>query len=156
MPFSTCLPVPRHRGKIRHYGISCTKRATPEQAVGYLDHPDVSVLQTPIGFLNHRAFEEILPTATEKDVGLMARAPFGEGALFRSPELLDAIGKLVDAPPAQTVIRFALQLNPAGVVLIGANRREHLDEDLAALGRPPLPSEVVEAIRTLALQQGTA
>jgi aryl-alcohol dehydrogenase-like predicted oxidoreductase len=142
----------KKQGKIRYYGMACSKHATTEQANHYLDQPDVDVLQTPVGFLSQHVFEGILPRAVDLQVGLVARAPFGEGALFNAPDLLDSIGELAVGTPAQIVIQFAMQINTAGAVLIGAARKDHLDEDLAALALSPLPSEALQRIRSLALR----
>jgi aryl-alcohol dehydrogenase-like predicted oxidoreductase len=149
---SEALTRAQEQGKIRYYGISCSKHTTPEQVNHYLDFSGVSVLQTPAGFLGHHLFEGILPRALDKEIGLVARAPFGEGALFKDPDLLDAISELADGTAAQIVIRFALQINAGGAVLVGTTRKDHLDENLDALALPPLSPEVVEKIRSLALR----
>jgi aryl-alcohol dehydrogenase-like predicted oxidoreductase len=142
----------QEQGKIRNYGVSCSKHGTAEHANHYLDLPGVTVLQTPVGFSSHHVFEGILPRAVDNEIGVVARAPFDGGALFKDPELLNSISEMAEGTPSQIVTRLARQVHAEGVVLVGATQKDHLDDYLDAPTLSPLLPEVVESIRSLALR----
>ncbi len=63
---------------------------------------------------------------------------------------IDALAKITGRTPAQTAIRFVIQLNTAGVVLPGMTIRDHLDENIGAVSAPPLSADEMKMLYFLA------
>ncbi len=144
------LDTLKDSGMIRYYGVSCSSKVISEEAIAFLQHADISALQIPVNLLNINILEEVLPLAIERRIAIVARAPFGDGAVFSHTRLVDALAKIPGRTPAQTAIRFVIQLNTAGVVLPGMTIRDQLDENIGAVSAPPLSADEMKMLYSLA------
>jgi aryl-alcohol dehydrogenase-like predicted oxidoreductase len=147
-------------GHVRHVGLSEASANTIRRAASV--HP-ISDLQIEYSLLSRGIEDEILPTARELGIGVTAYGVLSRGLLsghwsksrdlsggdFRgfSPrfqgenldhnlnlvEALRAVADDAGATPAQAAIAWALSRGEDIVPLVGARRRERLEEALAAL-----------------------
>ena len=131
-------------GLVRYYGVSC---ATTADALACLRYPGISVLQIAVNFLETEAINKALPLAIERKAAIVAREPFAQGRLLTDRRLIDRLGKNPSRTPAQTALRFVMQLRGVGVVLPGMTSRVHLEENTGALLAPPLTSEEMGMLR---------
>jgi aryl-alcohol dehydrogenase-like predicted oxidoreductase len=76
--FIDLLELLKQQGKIRFYGISC---ASNEDAFLCMNHPGISSVQITFNLLDNKYAPEILSTAKEKNVGIIARNPRAQGHL---------------------------------------------------------------------------
>jgi aryl-alcohol dehydrogenase-like predicted oxidoreductase len=67
-------------GKVLHWGISVNAH-DPDSALGVLDDPLIETVQTVYNIFDRGAERALLGRARERDVGVIARVPFDEGAL---------------------------------------------------------------------------
>jgi aryl-alcohol dehydrogenase-like predicted oxidoreductase len=65
-------------GKIRHYGVSVE---TVEEGLICLNYPNVKSLQIIFNIFRQKPFEELIPEAYKKGVGLLVRLPLASGLL---------------------------------------------------------------------------
>jgi aryl-alcohol dehydrogenase-like predicted oxidoreductase len=149
----------QQQGKIRYYGVSCD---TIEDALLCLQYPNVSSIQVEINLLEQRALQQLLPNAQTKGKAIIARQPFASGKLLK----LDDDGTADDhlkvsqylqlstnaaRPITQFALQFLLQLEEISVVIPGASRPTHLQDNLAALSAPPLTAEELAAIAAISI-----
>jgi 2,5-diketo-D-gluconate reductase B len=139
----------KEKGLIRHYGVSCQKTVTTNDASVILEHPGVSNLQISVRPYNTDVIEAIQGKAEKQGVGLVAREIFLKGAIFDDSPLREALAKHHDRSPAQTALQFAFQINAGGPVLVGVTNRKHLAENVEALSKPPLTEADIEELRAL-------
>jgi aryl-alcohol dehydrogenase-like predicted oxidoreductase len=68
----------QQEGKIRHYGVSVE---TVEEGLYCLEIPNVKALQVIFNMLRQKPLDQLLPSAKEKGVGILARVPLASGLL---------------------------------------------------------------------------
>jgi len=163
-----CMERLIHDGKVLHWGISVNDHA-PGTALRVLDEPVIETIQTIYNIFDRTAQAELFPRAAERNVGVIARCPFDEGALtgsigpashfppgdFRSryfrdnrpAEVAARVDKLrpLISDEAGTLpelaLRFALSPPEVSTVIPGMRRIEHVRANLAAArGRPLTPA----------------
>lgn len=144
-------------GYVRHLGLSEASSATIRRA--HATHP-VTALQIEYSLMSRGVEREILPTLRELSIGMTAYGVLSRGLLsgnwsgsdgadFRNHlprytgenlaknlelvESLRAIAREHDATPAQVAIAWVGAQGADIVPLIGARRRERLDESLGSL-----------------------
>jgi aryl-alcohol dehydrogenase-like predicted oxidoreductase len=130
-------------GLIRYYGVSCGRE---EDSLLCLRNPRIAALQIPGNLLGIGALEILLELAAQKGVGIVIRQPFAQGRLLTHPALLEFVAKHPGRTPAQTALRFVLQLRGDGVVLTGMTSRSHLAENLGAVTAPPLTRDEMDLL----------
>ena len=147
-------------GKVRFLGLSEASAVTMRRA--HAVHP-ITALQTEYSLWTRDPEDEILPTARELGIAFVAYSPLGRGFLtarFRTPtdipegdyrrrsprfqgdnfrknlELVDKIEELARSKgvkPSQLALAWVLAQGRDIVPIPGTARRDHLDENLAAL-----------------------
>jgi aryl-alcohol dehydrogenase-like predicted oxidoreductase len=147
-------------GKVRYLGLSEAAPATVRRA--HAVHP-LSVLQTEYSLWSRDPEDEILRTTRELEIGFVAYAPLGHGALTgavrsadalpegdwrrsqprfqeanlpRNLELVDRLRGLAEekgVTAAQLALAWLLAQGEDVVAIPGATRVEHLEENTAAL-----------------------
>jgi aryl-alcohol dehydrogenase-like predicted oxidoreductase len=127
-------------GLVRYYGVSC---ATTADALACLRYPGISVLQIAVNLFQTEVINKVLPLAIERKAAIVAREPFAQGTLLTDRRLFDCLKKNPSRTPAQTALRFVMQLRGVGVVLPGMTSRVHLEENTGALLAPPLTPEEI-------------
>jgi aryl-alcohol dehydrogenase-like predicted oxidoreductase len=133
----------KSKGLIRYYGVSC---GSDKDALLCLRDPRIAVLQVPGNLLGIGTLEKLLELTASKRVATVVRQPFAQENLLTHPTLLEFVAKHPGRTPAQTALRFVLQLRGVGVVLIGTTSRSHLVENLGAVTAPPLTSDEMEGL----------
>ena len=137
----------KSKGLIRYYGVSCGSQG---DALLCLQDPRILTLQVPGNLLGIGTLEKVLQLEAEKGIGIVIRQPFAQGYLLTHPALLEFVAKHPGRTPAQTALRFVLQLPGVGVVLRGMTSRSHLAENLGAVTAPPLTRDEMKILHGLA------
>jgi len=147
-------------GKVRFLGLSEAAADTIRRA--HAVHP-IAALQTEYSLWTRDVEAEILPTVRELGIGFVAYAPLGRGFLtgrFREPddldegdsrrnhprfrdanfarnlELVDRVRELAverSVTPGQLALAWVLHRGDDVVPIPGTSRRDHLEENLAAV-----------------------
>ncbi|HLM31259.1 MAG TPA: aldo/keto reductase [Solirubrobacterales bacterium] len=147
-------------GKVRFLGLSEAGADTIRRA--HAVHP-IAALQTEYSLWTRDVEAEILPTVRELGIGFVAYAPLGRGFLtgrFREPddldegdsrrnhprfrdanfarnlELVDRVRELAverSVTPGQLALAWVLHRGDDVVPIPGTSRRDHLEENLAAV-----------------------
>lgn len=139
----------KDKGMIRYYGVSCARAATPDDIRALLRHKTLASLQISFNPYHTATLDAAIEAADDSRVGLIARDIFFKGELFGDETLRPALERHPDRTAAQTALRFALQENPAGPVIVGATKRDHLDDLIKALSAPALDPAEIKELRAL-------
>ena len=164
----------RKSGKVRAVGIS-QNRWEPANGIRAVRAGLVDAVQIIYNIFDQNPEDELFPACREKSVGVIARVPFDEGSLtgtltlqstwpksdWRStyfvPENLKASVAHADAlkpvvPAGMTMpemaLRFILNNPDAHTTIPGMRKRKHVDANLAASDKGPLPGELHAKLRT--------
>ena len=78
--FIETLELLKRQGKIRYFGISCQDN---EDAFICLKHPEISSIQITFNLLDKQSVKNILSSAKEKKIGIIARNPRAQGHLTK-------------------------------------------------------------------------
>ena len=142
----------KRRGSVRHYGVSFGETDYGRMTDASLRHPGVAALQVTINALRQEALTEVLPRVASQDVAVIARMPFLKGKVLDDPDLVALLGDNRDRTMAQSALRYVLQQEGVGLVLVGMGSRRHLEENLKALAVSPLAEWEMALIRKRATQ----
>jgi len=145
----------KKQGKVRWIGISTTLPHLPT----YLQWGVFDVFQIPYSALE-REHEHWITKAAEAGIGIIIRGGVARGEPGSGLGNLDRWRKFDEAKldelrqPGESatafLLRFTLSHPHAHTIIVGTLRPEHLQENLAAIARGPLPPEVyTEAKRRL-------
>jgi aryl-alcohol dehydrogenase-like predicted oxidoreductase len=160
-------------GLIGAFGIS-VNRWQPENVLKALDTGLVDAVQVVYNIFDQAPEDVLFPACRARGVAVIARVPFDEGTLtgtltrdscwpegdwrnvYFSPENLaasvaraEALAPLVpaDATLPELALRFILSCPGVATVIPGMRRTRHVEANLAASDRGPLPPAVVTALR---------
>jgi aryl-alcohol dehydrogenase-like predicted oxidoreductase len=160
-------------GLIRAFGISIN-RWQPENVLKALDTGLVDSVQVVYNIFDQAPEDVLFPACRARGVAVIARVPFDEGTLtgtltrasrwpegdwrnvYFSPENLaasvaraEALASLVPAGSTlpDMALRFILSCPDVATVIPGMRRIQHVEANLAASDRGPLPPGVVTALR---------
>jgi aryl-alcohol dehydrogenase-like predicted oxidoreductase len=165
-----------HEGKVRYLGLSEVNAQQLRQA--HSVYP-VTALEIEYSLATRMIEPEILPTARELGISIIAYNVFGQGLLtgtvdaeLRSEDsranlprfqkenlaknletvsVLDSIAAAKGCTPAQIAIAWTISRGDDIVALLGMSRRSHLPENLAALDLVLSADERSKLDRTFAL-----
>jgi aryl-alcohol dehydrogenase-like predicted oxidoreductase len=164
----------KHKGKIRHLGLSETAPNDPEQKMlqRALGDPLWQVFMLAFHMLNQGARRDLFPRTQPQGVGTLLM--FVVRNIFSKPGLLattmttlaaegkvpkdfadmpDPLGFLIHEGGATSLMdaayRFARHEPGTDVVLFGTSSSEHLRGNVASILRPPLPAADVERLHAL-------
>jgi aryl-alcohol dehydrogenase-like predicted oxidoreductase len=147
----------RQQGYIRYLGASVYEDAAPEA----LRRGGFECLQIPYNALDRMSEETILPSASEKGVGIVARSVLLKGAITaRYRELPDDLSELKAAAASLEHLAeaagmslpemaFRYVLSSDVIALCGTARREELRSAIEAANRGPLDAELVAQIQKI-------
>ena len=164
----------KRAGKIQAFGIS-VNRWQPENVLRVLETGMVDAVQVVDNIFDQSPEDVLFPACARRGVAVIARVPFDEGSLtgtlhagsrwpngdwrniyFAPPHLaetlprVDAVKREADAAGVslpELALRFIVS-NPAVTTTIpGMRRIAHVDANLAASDRGPLPAEVLTRLR---------
>ena len=149
-------------GKVKWAGISTRGEEAPLAAIesGFFD-----TLQLAYSILDQRMAARVFAAAKEKNIGIINRSVLLKGALtpasqYLSPTLTDLkrnseraekIARELGTDLPALAIRFALSNNAINTVLVGSNKIKNIERAVAAAEAGPLPADVIEKIRELAV-----
>lgn len=153
----------KHQGKIRFYGVSAE---TISDALLCLEYPNISSLQVVFNILEQEAAKELLPSAHQKRIAIIARIPLARGLLTPTMTVqtgppinrfqlqiarakVEQLSLLLNEKSRslpQIAIQFVLYHPQVSVVIPGARMVKHLEENVASLRVPPLTKEELERI----------
>ena len=147
----------REAGEIRAIGISAT---SPEAALEGLEDPDVQVMQVPSSVLDRRLVTlGFFDAARDRGVEVHIRSAFLQGVAFMNveelPGHLSGLGPCLmeidswsgarEVTRAAVFLAYALSL-PVSRVVIGCERAEQLEWNLAASAMAPRLQEDLDAL----------
>jgi len=145
----------QQRGRVRYVGASVYEDAGPEA----LRRSEFECLQIPYNALDRVAEKTILPAASEKGVGIVARSVLLKGAITsRYRELPGDLSELKAAAAslerlAETAgmslpeMAFRYALSSDVIALCGTARRTELRSAIEAANRGPLDAELIGQIQ---------
>ena len=157
------LVAAREAGKIRFCGYS----GDNETAAYALTLPDIAVLETSVNMVDQANLELVLPTALERNVGVIVKRPLANSVwrgvsnlpgMYQSyarqyAERFEAMGVnladlgLGDAKWAEAALRFTLTQPGVTVAIVGTTNPDNARQNLAAADAAPLPEAAVKALR---------
>ncbi|MBI3288861.1 MAG: aldo/keto reductase [Elusimicrobia bacterium] len=162
-------------GKIAHWGVSIDSRA-PRSALRLAASGLCESLQAIYNLFEQEPQDELFPLCEKHGVGVLVRVPFDEGGLtgtltkkttfppgdFRgsyfSGSMLgetvrraDALKKKLvpkfGATLAEAALRYTLAPKAVSCVIPGMRRPLNVERNVQAAARPPLPQELLSALR---------
>jgi aryl-alcohol dehydrogenase-like predicted oxidoreductase len=159
-------------GLVRAIGISIN-RWQPTNVLRALDTGLIEAVQVVYNVFDQAPEDELFPACQEKNIAVIARVPFDEGSLtgtltagstwpegdfrniyFRPENLiptLERVDRLRPAVPAgmtmpELALRHILQHPAVSTVIPGMRKATHVEQNLAAAGREPLPDELMDEL----------
>lgn len=152
----------KKEGKFRFAGVSTRGEEPPLAAVAsnFFD-----VIMVAYSILDQRMSKKVLPTALKKNIGVVNRSVLLKGSLTSLREKLpDGLAPLKKAAnEAERIanelgtdlptlaVRFTLSEPAIATTLIGTDKIEHIKKALTAIEAGPLPAEILEKLRALAI-----
>jgi len=162
------------KGKVVHLGISINDHQ-PNSALELVQSGKIDTVQVIYNIFDQACEDQLLSLCLEKDVGVIARVPFDEGALTgtitpetefpkkdwrnfyfkgdrkrqvydRVQELNKLLGQEVSTLP-QLALRFCLHHEAVSTVLPGMRSVEHVEANMAASDQTPLSGEMIQNLR---------
>jgi aryl-alcohol dehydrogenase-like predicted oxidoreductase len=116
-------------GKILHFGISCDDQAAAQEA---LAHETVAFLELPVNALSPQ-FDDVIRTAGERGVGVLARSPFDGGRVSRLARSLPS----ENPEDVLAVLLRSVTDRPEIIsTIVGMRTTEQLERNLALQARP--------------------
>lgn len=147
----------KEKGWISHVGVSVY---TPAQALEALSIPEIEALQHPASILDQRFLRlGVLSQAARQGVGFFARSVYLQGLLVlpdkEVPEHLRGIAPVRQSLAklagrnglTEMALRFVVSVDGVSGVVVGMERLEQLEFNLAAIKRGPLEEEELNAIQ---------
>jgi len=156
----------RAAGKIRHVGYSGDNDA----GIYAAQHPEVSVIETSVNICDQANIDSVLPLAVEHDVGIIAKRPIANAAwktLSDQPGFYATYAATYTERLAQMgvdlsdlgfegdprdvwpeiALRFTLSQPGVHTAIIGTTNPAHLEANIQAAGKGPLPAGNVDRLR---------
>ena len=163
------LDLLQRQGKVRYYGVSCE---TTADALACLGHVQISCIQLRLNLLDQSALTVVVPQATERGLGVVARECYGGGPLARpmstvrpaqtvaeerrregQAQELSGLERLAECHHdqlPQVALKFVLSQPGISVALLGMRTREQLESNLAHLAACSSWSEATSCYRLAA------
>lgn len=142
------MPVMRkwkQAGKIRYIGITTSRVAQHSRMVEYLRQYPLDFVQVDYSLANRDAAANVLPTAMERRVAVLANIPFGFGSVLRQAQtrkLPDWAADIGAATWGQFLLKYVISHPAVTCVIPGSTKIEHLEDNQRA-GHGLLPDEAM-------------
>jgi aryl-alcohol dehydrogenase-like predicted oxidoreductase len=160
-------------GKVRALGISIN-RWQPANGVAAVRAGLIDAVQVIYNIFDQNPEDELFPACREKDVAVIARVPFDEGTLTgtltldskwpegdwrntyfvpenlkKSVERAEALKPLLreGLTMPEMALRFILNNKDVSTIIPGMRKRHHVDANLAASDKGPLPTQLQAELR---------
>lgn len=158
------LVAARDAGKVRFVGYS----GDNEAAAWAAQHPDITVIETSVNFVDQRNIDAVLPHARSHDVGVLAKRPIANSAWrgldafssfypqyvkpywdrFQQLKLTPAeLGFENDNDWAEIALRFTLSQPGVHTAIIGTTNPDNAKRNIDAANKGPLPAQTVKTMR---------
>lgn len=154
----------KEKGLARFIGYS----GDGDDAVAALEYEVFDCLETSISVCDQQVLDMALVKAREKNIGVIAKRPIANtcwriGSNTESDyvnyirpycERLEKMGLSCEAvgfdgSMVELALRFSVFQAGVSTAIIGGRNIEHIKENIAIVGKGPLPAEVVEKIREI-------
>ena len=135
------------------------------------EHPEVAVIETSINICDQANIDTVLPKAIEHGVGIIAKRPIANAAwknLSDQPGFYSTYAKTYTERLAkmsvnlsdlgfegepdriwpEIALRFTLSQPGVHTAIIGTTNPAHVEANIQAAGKGPLPAETVEMLHT--------
>ena len=135
----------KQAGKIRYIGITTSRVAQHSRMVEYLRQYPLDFVQVDYSLANRDAAANVLPTAMERRVAVLANIPFGFGSVLRQAQtrkLPDWAADVGAATWGQFLLKYVISHPAVTCVIPGSTRIEHLEDNQRA-GHGLLPDEAM-------------
>ncbi len=163
----------KHDGVVRAVGISIN-RWEPANAIRALRTGLIDAVQVVYNIFDQAPEDELFPLCRELDIAVIARVPFDEGTLtgtltldtrwpegdfrnnyFAGENLRESVCRAEALRPrvpagesmATMALRWILSNPDVSVVIPGMRKSRHVEANLAASDRGPLPADLMAALR---------
>jgi aryl-alcohol dehydrogenase-like predicted oxidoreductase len=125
----------RSAGKIRFYGLSY---GAWDEATLALRQTGIATVQLPISVRTVNALDDVLASARQRGIGVIANQPLLKGALLhdRGASIRAETPSARARSMAQRAIRYVADLPGVTTVLAGTTDIAHLEENIAAVEGP--------------------
>jgi aryl-alcohol dehydrogenase-like predicted oxidoreductase len=160
-------------GKVRAVGLSLN-RWEPWNGVRAVREGVADAVQVIYNIFDQNPEDELFPACREKDVAVIARCPFDEGTLtgtltldttwpkgdwrntyFVAENLKNSVAHANALKPllpdgltmSEMALRFILNNKDVSTMIPGMRKRHHVDTNLAASGKGPLPAQLHNELR---------
>jgi len=161
-------------GKIRAYGISVGPLDSgAREALAAAKHPSMGSLMMSYNLLSMGPARVIFPFCRDQGIGVIARAPLGNGVLsgaldedtviastdrrsewdkadlvrrIRQGKQFDFVSKATGLSPAQVALRFVLDNRDVSTVLCGMQNPAQVLDNAAVVDLPPLGVDIHQRI----------
>jgi aryl-alcohol dehydrogenase-like predicted oxidoreductase len=125
-------------------------------------------VQTSLNVVDQHAVDSALPVARERGLGVIGKRALANAVWRRGPAASEdpAVSTYRERwntlaldfgglAPEEVALRFAANLPGVHTVLVGSGNPEHLEENVAAISRGPLPEAIEREIRRRFHERGT-
>lgn len=164
----------KQSGKVHYFGISINDHQ-PDTALEIIDTGLIDTVQVIYNVFDQTPEKNLFPRAIEKNIGVIARVPFDEGALTgainkdtkfppgdfresyfrgeRKQEVAEHISALLNdlgVPPStlpQIAIRFCLAHPAVSAVIPGMRSLRSVEANCSSSGMGPLPENTMAVLR---------
>jgi aryl-alcohol dehydrogenase-like predicted oxidoreductase len=163
----------RSSGKVRAFGLSLN-RWQPWNGVRAVRAGLIDAVQVIYNIFDQNPEDELFPACREKDVAVIARVPLDEGSLsgtltvdskwpqgdwrntyFVAENLKSSVAHADVLKPLlrdgltlpDMALRFILNNKDVGTIIPGMRKRRHVEANLAASDRGPLPAQLHAELR---------
>ena len=150
----------RTEGKIRYWGVSTRGAEAPLAAI----EAGADVLELAFSIADRR-MEPVFAAAQKKGVGIINRSVYLKGAFAGKAEYLpdvlaplkecvaaaETIAQELGVPLTELALRYTLSEPAINVSLVGTANLSHVRSAAEVLARGPLPADVVQKLRSLAI-----
>ncbi len=140
------MPVMRkwkQAGKIRYIGITTSRVGQHTHMVEYMRQYPLDFVQVDYSLANRDAAANVLPTALERRVAVLANIPFGFGSVLRQAQLRQLPDWAADFGAvtwSQFLLKYVISHPAVTCVIPGSTKIEHLEDNQRA-GHGLLPDE---------------
>ena len=163
----------KQQGKINYWGV-CVTDHQPDSAIDLVLSGKVDTLQVIYNIFDQSPASGLFQVCADKKVGVIVRVPFDEGALTgnvglttkfpkrdwrnfyfrgdRKAQVQERVQKLLEFLDKETKslpelsLKFCLSHPAVSTVIPGMRSVQHVEDNLAVSGQPPLPKAIVRKL----------
>jgi aryl-alcohol dehydrogenase-like predicted oxidoreductase len=146
--FLDALGQLQESGKILSWGVSAYRC---EDALLALDLPGVSAIEIQLNICETEALAEVIPEATRRGVGVIARQPLASGGIESMRRAAEAAGGPDELTTRMRVIaaslQFAVWTEGVATTIVGMTKPEHVAANIAAVTADRLSTDETASVQ---------